>query len=356
MREEEIINLPKPSDLLVSVSPHIHSGASIKKIMLWVIIALLPACAAGVIFFGLAALKVILLCVFFCVAVEWIIGRMLGRPNDWKDMSAVLTGILLALNLAACVPWWICLIGAILAIGVAKQLYGGMGYNPFNPALVARVGLLVGFPKLMTTWIPSLNMASPSHVLNKYMLDATTCATPLGIAKTAITKPNSIKDVFASLSSTDAYTVYLTGDMPGCLGETSVLALLIGGILLVALKLIRWQVPLAFIGTVGILTGVLHYFNPILTPSPIFHILTGGLMLGAIFMATDMVTSPMTKMGALIFGVGCGLISTLIRVWGGYPEGVSFSILIMNALTPLIDRYTAHTPFGMRKIAEEKKP
>ncbi len=348
------MNLPKQEELLASVSPHIHSGASIRKIMLMVIVSLLPACAAGVLFFGLAALKIILLCVAFCVAMEWIWGRFDGRPDDWKDMSAALTGILLALNLAANVPWWICPIGAFLAIGVGKQLYGGIGYNPFNPALVARVGLLIGFPKLMTTWMPSLNMSSPSHPLNQYVLDATTCATPLGVAKTAMTRPDTVKDVFSALSAPETYMAYLKGDMPGCLGETSVIALLLGGILLLALRLIKWQVPVAFIGTVAVFTGIVHYFNPAATPGPIFHVLTGGLFLGAFFMATDMVTSPMTNRGALVFGAGCGLITTLIRVWGGYPEGVSFSILIMNALTPMIDRYTAHRPFGTRGKIEEK--
>jgi electron transport complex protein RnfD len=351
---EKEINADAPN-LLVSASPHIHSGESIRKIMLTVIISLLPACIAGVVFFGLPALKVILLCSFFCVGIEYLWGRIAGRHDDWKDLSALLTGILLALNLSAGVPWWICAIGAFLAIGIAKQLYGGIGYNPFNPALVARVGLLVGFPKLMTTWVPSINMASSeSHPLHKYMIDSVTCATPLGIAKNAAAESGGAQSVFPALSNPEAYLVYFTGDMPGSLGETSVLALLIGGIFLIAVKLIRWQVPLSFIGTVAVFAGIVNHFNPASTPTPLFHILTGGLMLGAFFMATDMVTSPITGKGALIFGAGCGIITSLIRIWGGYPEGVSFSILIMNALTPLIDKYTARTPFGMRKIAEEK--
>lgn len=348
----ENIKLPNQEKLIASVSPHIHSGSSIKKIMLMVIVSLLPALAAGILFFGMAAVKVIILCVVFCVAIEWIWCKLDGRPDDWKDLSAVLTGILLAMNLSANIPWWICAIGAFLAISIGKQLYGGIGYNPFNPALVARVGLLVGFPKIMTTWVPSANMQSPSHPLHKLIADGAdtlTCATPLGVARTAATKPDTVQGIFSSLCNSDAYLVYLKGDMPGCLGETSVIALLLGGIFLIALRLIKWHVPVAFIGTVAVISGIANFFYPNLTPGPVFHVLTGGLFLGAFFMATDMVTSPMTNKGALIFGFGCGLITSLIRIWGGYPEGVSFSILIMNALTPLIDNFTTHSPFGKKR-------
>jgi electron transport complex protein RnfD len=344
------------NSLLVSVSPHIHSGMSIKKIMLMVILSLIPGAFAGVIFFGLPALKVIIFCIAFCVIFEYIFGKLAGHPNDWKDLSAVVTGLLLAMNLSSGIPWWVCLIGSFIAIGIAKQLYGGIGYNPFNPALVARVALLVGFPKMMTTWLPTLNMASSeSHPLRK-MVDAVTCATPLGDAKKAVIESaGSAGEVFSYLSSKSAYFVYLVGDRPGCLGETSVIALLAGGIFLIALKLIRWQVPFAFIGTVALITGITHHFQAAATPEPLFHILTGGLFLGAFFMATDMVTSPITGKGALIFGIGCGLITSLIRIWGGYPEGVSFSILIMNALTPMIDKFTGKKPFGMKKLTQELK-
>ncbi|HOK04143.1 MAG TPA: RnfABCDGE type electron transport complex subunit D [Victivallales bacterium] len=347
---KENLKMPEQEKLVASVSPHIHSGVSIRKVMLLVIISLLPATFAGILFFGLPALKVIVLSVLFCVFIEWAWCRIDGRTDDWKDFSAVLTGLLLALNLSANVPWWICPIGAFLAIGIGKQLYGGIGYNPFNPALVARVGLLIGFPKIMTTWMPSLNMRDSSHPLHKliYDVDATTCATPLGVVKTAVSKPDTVQNVFHSLCNFDAYLAYLKGDMPGCIGETSVIALLLGGVLLIALRLIKWQVPIAFIATVAAISGLVNYFSPNTTPGPIFHILTGGLILGAFFMATDMVTSPMTTKGAVIFGIGCGLITSLIRIWGGYPEGVSFSILIMNALTPLIDKFTLRKPFGFR--------
>jgi len=223
------------------------------------------------------------------------------------------------MNLNAGVPWWVCILGGILAIILGKQLFGGLGYNPFNPALVARVGLLIGLPEIMTTWNATKSMSA----------DVVTTATPLGM--------DAAETTIGSL---------LTGNVGGCLGETSGIALLIGGAILIAFKLIKWQVPLAYIGTVFAITGVAHLISPDTTYSPVFHVLSGGLLLGAFFMATDMVTSPMTKKGALIFGLGCGIMTSLIRLWGSYPEGVSFSILFMNALTPLIDRGTIRKPFG----------
>lgn len=324
-KQKQIV-LPKPENLLVSASPHLYGGETIPKIMLIVIIALLPACATGIYFFGINALRVLLLCTISCMGMEFILGRLAGRPDAWKDGSAAVTGILLGMNLSAGVPWWICLIGALLAIGLGKQIYGGLGYNPFNPALVARVGLLIGFPKIMTTWI------APTP--GKFIAETVTCATPLGIE---IDKFKLTGEKIAD---------YLIGNRSGCLGETSVFALLLGGLALIILKIIRWQVPVAFIGTVLVFTGIVHYMSPSTTPTPIFHIATGGLFLGAFFMATDMVTSPMTGKGAFVFGTGCGIITCLIRIWGNYPEGVSFSILMMNALTPLIDRYTEKLPFG----------
>lgn len=345
--------LPDPSKLVVSSSPHIHSGENISRIMFLVIVSLLPACAAGIYFFGLNALKVILLCTFFCVAIEEICCRIARKPSTIKDGSAALTGVLLAMNLSAGVPWWICLIGAILAIGLAKQLYGGLGYNPFNPALVARVGLLIGFTGIMTTWEPTTEMLKKSnHPLHSYIqkVDSVTCPTPLGIVK-----EEKNKEKLKIVTGSKACAEYAIGNVGGCLGETSALALLVGGLALIVLKIIRWQVPLGFIGTVAVFTGIVHHFSPDTTPSAVFHLVTGGLFLGAFFMATDMVTSPMTGLGALIFGIGCGLITSVIRIWGSYPEGVSFSILIMNALTPFIDKYTANIPFGYRKPKPAEK-
>ena len=334
MSEEttQTIQLPDATKLLVSNSPHIRGKDTISKVMVHVLIALLPAAVAAVWFFGLAALKVMVLCTVGCIAVEEIWNKCAKRKPTWKDGSAAITGLLLAMNLSAGAPWWICILGALLAIVLGKQLFGGLGFNPFNPALVARVALLIGFPSLMTSWV----VPNPGNLT---ACDAMTGATPLGAEGEAIA---SLTDLF-------------TGNVGGCLGETSAIALLIGGVYLLARKLIKWQVPAAFIGTVALISGITHYFAPELTPTPIYHILAGGLLIGAFFMATDMVTSPMTANGALIFGFGCGLITSVIRIWGGYPEGVSFSILFMNALTPLIDRTTIGKPFGYIRVKQESK-
>jgi len=324
------IQLPDATKLVVSNSPHIHGRETISNIMLHVLIALAPAAASALFFFGLAALEVMVLCTVGCVAVEEIWNKCAGRKPTWKDGSAALTGLLLAMNLSAGAPWWICLLGALLAIGLGKQIFGGLGFNPFNPALVARVALLIGFPQLMTSWVVPQ--------AGKFMAcDALTGATPLGASGAAVA---SIHNLFI-------------GNVGGCLGETSAIALIIGGVYLLMKKLIKWQVPVAFIGTVALISAVVHFFNPEMTQPPLYHILAGGLLIGAFFMATDMVTSPMTANGALIFGCGCGLITSVIRIWGGYPEGVSFSILFMNALTPLIDRSTIGKPFGYIRVKKE---
>ncbi len=329
--ETTIIQMPDATKLVISNSPHIRGGETISKIMVQVFIALMPAAIAAVWFFGLAALEVMLLCTVGCMVVEVLWNKAAGRSADsWKDGSAALTGLLLAMNLSAGAPWWICILGSLLAIGLGKQLFGGLGYNPFNPALVARVALLIGFPQLMTAWVAP----QPGNWL---ACDALTGATPLAATGKELA---SISDLFY-------------GNVGGCLGETSALALLIGGAFLLVRRLIKWQVPASFIGTVALITGLAHHFNPELTPPALYHVLAGGLMIGAFFMATDMVTSPMTANGALIFGCGCGIITSVIRIWGGYPEGVSFSILFMNALTPLIDRYTIGKPFGYIRIKKQ---
>ncbi len=323
------VRLPDPSQLMVSNSPHIRDRQSIGKIMFTVALSLLPACLAGIWFFGLAALKVLLLTTVSCVALEEGWNRLMKRPSTWKDGSAIVTGLLLGMNLNAGVPWWVCVLGAVLAIILAKQLFGGLGYNPFNPALVARVGLLIGLPAIMTTW----NVPQAGH----FLADVTTAATPLG---------EGVKNGQFALGQ------LFWGNVGGCIGETSVEMLLIGAALLMVLKIIRWQIPVAYIGTVFAITGVAYLLHPDTMHSPVYHVLSGGLVLGAFFMATDMVTSPMTHKGMLIFGLGCGIMTSAIRLWGAYPEGVSFSILFMNALTPLIDRYTINKPFGY--VAPEK--
>ena len=379
--EESSVRLPDPEQLVISTSPHIHGGGSISRIMLIVILSLLPACGAGIYYFGLPAIEVLLLCVVSCVGVEMLWCRIAGSKQTWRDGSAVVTGLLLGMNLSAGVPWWICVIGGVLAIGLGKQIFGGIGYNPFNPALVARVSLLIGFPKIMTTWVAPrdfgymLNekagfLASPaidklkdfgaSHLPFSGTIDGVTCATPLGIVNTAaeMAKDAGDKlgaDPFAAIANPTVYQHYFWGNVGGCLGETSVFFLLVGAAVLFAFKLIKWHIPAAYVGTVALVSFIVHSVDPTLTPGPLFHILTGGLVLGAFFMATDMVTSPMTGKGALLFGVGCGLITCAIRIWGSYPEGVSFSILLMNALVPLIDRYTTGKPFGYRKPEQVKQ-
>jgi electron transport complex protein RnfD len=318
---KENITLPNMSEVIVSSSPHLHSDSSISKIMLMVIISLLPACLAGVYYFGFDAVRVLLLTIGSCLAVEAVWCTIAKKQNPWKDGSSILTGLLLGMNLSASSPWWICFLGACLAIILGKEIFGGLGNNPFNPALVARVGLLIGFTTPMTTWV------SP--------VDGSTCATPLGMTFEQLVEHKI--DIVSNL---------LVGNVAGCIGETSALALLIGGALLIGMKIIKWHIPVSFIGTVFVFTAICHYANPAVYIPPMYHVLSGGLILGAIFMATDMVTSPLTEKGMIVFGIGCGIVTCLIRLWASYPEGVSFAILFMNALVPLIDDFTQKKPFG----------
>lgn len=321
---------------IVSPSPHAHSGDSVPKIMGTVIVALLPALAAGILFFGWDAVRLTAICVVTCVAAEYGVRRMMGRDAGITDLSAVLTGLLLALNLPPSLPGWMAVVGSLSAIVIAKQLYGGIGYNLFNPALVGRCILLVSFPVAMTTW------AVPALAPFPAALDATTMATPLGAWKTAWSTgqaPAAFFDTFPLRS-------LLLGNRPGCLGETSTIALLLGGVLLFWRRCITWHIPVAFIGTVAVFAAILQANDPVRNLPVAYHVFSGGIFLGALFMATDMVTTPVTSRGMLIFGAGCGLVTMIIRKWGGYPEGVSFSILIMNALTPLINRFTRPRVFG----------
>ena len=318
---------------LVSSSPHLHDGQSIAGIMKLVIVALLPASLFSIYIFGLHALRVIVLAVASALIFEALSQRIMRRPVRIKDYSAALTGLLLALNLPATSPWWLVVVGSFFAIVVAKQIYGGLGYNPFNPALVGRVVLLISFPVQMTArWV------SPS----RWGMDAVTTATPLGRIKESLLSQGHIDLNLTQQEWLDL----LLGNRAGCLGEVSVVLLLAGGIFLIAKRVISWHAPFAFIGTVWILTGIFHLVDPSRYADPSFHIITGGLFLGAFFMATDYVTSPITSKGILIFGAGCGLITVVIRLFGAYPEGVSFAILLMNAVTPLIDRYVKPKVFG----------
>lgn len=300
-----------------------------------VLYSLVPACGVAVYFFGLHALLVLLLATVGCLAAEAACQRLMGRPVTIADGSAAITGVLLALNLPPTSPWWMTLLGAVIAIVVGKQVYGGLGSNPFNPALVARVVLLISFPVQMTTWSAPAPLGSG--------LDLVTTATPLGSWKNAVMLTGQ-----APAELQGGMAQYFLGNMPGSIGEISALALLIGAAYLFYRRVLTWHIPTAYLGSVVVLSGLFWLIDPAKYPSPVFQMLTGGLILGAFYMATDMVTSPVSTRGMLVFGVGCGLLTVLIRLFGGYPEGVSFAILLMNAATPLIDRYLRPRTFGVQ--------
>ncbi len=331
--------------LVVSASPHVHSGQNVRQIMRDVILALLPGVLVGIWYFGIDAVRVLALAVIGCLFFEWVMNRLLSRRSTTGDLSAALTGILLAMNLPSGSPWWLVLIGAAAAIVLGKAIYGGLGYNPFNPALVGRVFLLISFPVQMTRWVTPQGLGTG--------LDAATGATPLGAAKEAASLGTPLGEV-----GLPGYLELLLGNVGGSFGEVSALALLLGGVFLLWRGIIRWQIPVGFIGSVVVITGLAHLADPVRYLDPVVHVLAGGLILGAFFMATDMVTSPVTRSGMLIFGVGCGVLTAVIRLWGGYPEGVSFAILLMNATTPLIDRFTNPRVFGgqRRRLFAERGP
>jgi len=323
--------------LTISGSPHVNSDLSVKKIMWGVVIALVPTMLVSFWYFGLGAIIITLSSVLACVLFEYLIQKyMLKQSPTVSDGSAVITGILLALNVPSNLPIWMIIIGALVAIGVAKMTYGGLGKNPFNPALIGRVFLLISFPVDMTSWpLPSVNRTA--------IFDAITGPTALGTIKEGVAKGESIQQLMHNIPS---YTDMLLGNMGGSLGEVSAIAIILGGLFMLFRKIITWHIPASFLLTVFVFTGILFEIDNTKYVDPVFHLLTGGLMLGAIFMATDMVTSPMSKSGMLIFGFGCGLLTVLIRVWGSYPEGVSFAILIMNALVPLINKGFKPKKFG----------
>ncbi len=323
--------------LLLQSSPHVRDVSSVQGIMHTVILSLVPALIAGVVFFGWRALAVTVVAVASCLAVEAAILRLAGKPvkTALVDGSAIITGLLLAMNLPSNLPFWMVGVGAVVAIGVAKHAYGGLGNNPFNPALVARVFMLIAFPGAMTSWpVTTCNGAT----------DVLTAATPLGIMK--------MEGAAAAMQAASWWDLFI-GNVGGCLGETSALALLLGGLFLLWRRVISYEIPVAFIGTVAAGTAVAWLVDPTKYPDPLWQVLSGGVMLGAWFMATDMVTSPVTRKGMLLFGVGCGVVTCVIRLLGGYPEGVSFSILVMNGLTPLIDRYVKPARFGAEAAQAE---
>jgi electron transport complex protein RnfD len=306
-------------NLVVSISPHIRDEASTPKIMRDVLIALVPGVIASVVIFGPRALLVEAVCIASCLFFEWGFEKICKRPNTIGDLSAAVTGLILAFNLNVGIPLWQAIFGSFIAIVLVKQLFGGIGKNFANPAITARVVMLLAFSGTMTTW-NTPTILHPSA-------DAVTCATPLTlIAKGHLDQLPSLGQMFLGIEG-------------GCLGETCTLALLIGGIYLLVRKIITWHTPVAFIGTVFVLSLIFGQ-------DPLVQILSGGVFLGAIFMATDYATTPSTNKGRIIFGIGCGVITVLIRIWGNYPEGVSFSILLMNLLTPFIIKWTRNKPLG----------
>ncbi len=323
----------------ISGSPHIHVDESTKKIMVGVVIALVPAMLVGVYYFGVDAIRVLLLAVIASLFFEWLIQKYLIKGTvTIMDGSALVTGILLAMNVPSNLPGWMVVVGALVAIGMAKMSFGGLGKNIFNPALVARVFLLVSFPVQMTSW------PKPAPITDG-LADVITGPTPLGIVKEGLGNGQTMSQLASELPS---YTQDMVGNIGGSLGEVSVIAILLGGIYMLWKKIITWHIPVSILVTVGVFSGLMWGSNPEYYADPVFHLLTGGLMLGAIFMATDMVTSPMTKSGQIIFGFGVGLLTILIRLWGAYPEGVSFAILIMNAVVPLINKGFKPKRFGAK--------
>ncbi len=323
--------------LTVSPSPHVYEDTTVKRLMFDVIIALLPALAFSIYFFGLGAIYVTLTAVVSCLAFEWLIQKyLLKQEPTISDGSAILTGLLLAFNVPTNLPVWIIIIGSLVAIGIGKMSFGGLGNNPFNPALVGRVFLLISFPVQMTSWpVP--------NGFNTGYTDAVTGATPLGVMKEGIDKGDAVSDIMSQIPS---HMEMFYGHMGGSMGEIAALALLIGFAYLLIRKVITWHIPVSIIATITVFTGILWLINPEANADPVFHILTGGVLLGAIYMATDYVTSPMSVKGMWIYGIGIGVITVLIRVFGAYPEGVSFAILIMNAFVPLINIYLKPKRFG----------
>ncbi len=325
--------------LKTSVSPHIHSNENITKIMWTVILALVPAILASIYFFGPRAFWMEIVSILTAIITEAGMQKLLKQKITVYDGSAILTGLLVAFNMPPSVPFYVPVVGTFFAIAIVKQLFGGLGYNIFNPALAGRVFVMFAWLPYLTTWNQPLPAEWINHfTLFKFNIDTVTSATPLGLIKT-----KGFQTVLSEFGSKfNLYKNLFIGRCGGCIGETSAVALLLGVLFLFAKRVISWHIPISYILTVFIITFIAG-------EDPIFHILAGGLFLGAFFMATDYVTSPITKKGMIIYGISCGLITSLLRLKGGLPEGVSFSILFMNALTPLIDRYTQNRIFGVKR-------
>jgi electron transport complex protein RnfD len=326
------------SNLLnVSPSPHAHGNETTRKLMTGVIIALIPAFLSSVFYFGYGAIIVTATSVLSCILFEYLIQRfMFRKPITITNGSAVVTGLLLAFNLPSNIPVFIIIIGAFISIAVAKMTFGGLGNNPFNPALVGRVFMLISFPVQMTSW-PLPKGFSTGYV------DAITGATPLALIKEGLKNGEPIQQLMAQVPTPSQMFL---GNMGGSLGEVAAVALLIGLVYLLIKKIITWHIPVSVIGSIAIFTTILWLINPEKNAGPMFHLLAGGILLGAIFMATDYVTSPMNPKAMIIYGCGIGMLTVIIRVWGAYPEGISFAILIMNAFVPLMNSYIKPKRFG----------
>ena len=323
--------------IVISASPHVHSDRTAKILMYDVILALVPAFLVSLYVFGIGALIVTSVAIISCMVFEYLIQRFLLKSQiTITDGSAFITGILLAFNVPSNIPIWMIILGSLIAIGVAKMSFGGLGYNIFNPALVGRVFLLVCFPVQMTSWpLPVVN--------NTTLVDAITGETTLGIIKEGLLYGETMTTLSAKIPSTIDLLLGITG---GSVGEMSALALLLGGLYLLIRKVITWHIPITILVTMAIFTGIYWVIDPEQFANPMIHILAGGAILGAFYMATDLVTSPMTKKGMIVFAIGIGVITVVIRLYGAYPEGVSFAILIMNAFVPLINNYFKPRRYG----------
>ncbi|MFP4288420.1 MAG: RnfABCDGE type electron transport complex subunit D [Bacteroidales bacterium] len=329
------------SILTISGSPHVQANESVDKIMYGVVFSLIPAALVSFYFFGLPAILVTITAVASCMLFEFIIQKyLLKGPVTVNDGSAMITGILLAFIVPASLPLWMVVIGSLVSIGMGKMTFGGLGKNVFNPALVGRVFLMISFPV-------DMNMYPEPTSLSTKLTDVVTGPTPLAIVKEGAGQGENVSELVTQVPE---YTSMLMGNMGGSIGEISALAILLGGLYMLFKKIIRWEVPVAYIGSFAVLAAILWQVDPQSYANPLFHLITGGLMLGAIYMATDMVTSPMSSMGMIVYGIGCGFLTIIIRTFGAYPEGVAFAILIMNAFVPLINK-----GFKPKRFGEEVK-
>lgn len=324
--------------LLVSPSPHVHAPVSTKSLMRDVVIALLPAVIVSVVFYGLGEIVVLATSVISCVLIEYLITRfLLKKPSTVCDYSAAVTGILLALNLPYTTPWWVVFIGALFAIGVVKMTFGGLGQNIFNPAIAGRVFLLVSFPSYMTKW------QMPQGLFG---LDAVTGSTPLGMITEGLAKDQTVPEIMSENGL--SYAQMLFANIGGSVGEISALALLAGFVYLLVRRVIKPHITLSIWGTVAAVSLIFWLINPGRFTDSVFNLLTGGMILGSCFMATDYVTSPMTVKGGIVYGIGIGFITLMIRYFGSYPEGMSFAILIMNSVVPLINMWFHQKKYGRK--------